>query len=167
MPEEYLKQYKNRQFYYDKNPFNRDKIYILPDQKLQGIRDLHKHKIPNLYYDLIMNSIYTDDYMSNAINNSYFLQRYIEEIVNRLCTECDYCIDVEVNPKKYLNTETKDHYAYIYRWIDYAINTCRYGYLNERMVDSVPMKHVETFMYRFIDLCVDRLMVYIIKNKDY
>jgi hypothetical protein len=160
MSETAVEQRPSTDIWYDKNPFtDNDEPYKLMDQKLNGAKDFSI--IPRSYYDFLWEGIPNDRYLLASIQNSYFLQDNITEILNRLCTECDGVIDVELYPEKYKSRSADAFITTIFNWFDYAINTCRYGYQNERMIDSITRDDIDIFISNITTYCADRLVIWV------
>ena len=96
------------------------------------------------------------------MNNSTFLHDYMDEIINRLCHECTFIAEVEMHPIDYENITKEDILPYMINWFDYAIETCRYGEKNERMIDTVARDDIDGFLEYIVDFCTLRLIMYVI-----
>lgn len=167
MSEQAVEQRPATDIFYDTDPFNYEVNirYIQSDQKLNGIRDFEKINIPYEYFELLMDAIMNDRYMILSVDNSYFLRSYLQEILNRLCTEYSYVINVELHPDRYQDITRESVMPELYKWFYYAIEVCRYGTLNERMIDSVCREDIDIFMDKIIILAADRLVMYVLRHR--
>lgn len=166
MSKEAVEQRPITDIYYDYNPFITDKQvrYIQADQKLAGPRDFST--IPKGYYDLLWDGLLNDVYFRQSIQNSTFLHSYMDEIINRFCHECGYITEIEKDPINHGDITKEEVLPYIINWFDYAIETCRYGELNERMIDTVERDDIDTFLEEIVDFCAERLVIYVINSNN-
>ena len=166
MSKEAVEQRPSTDIYYDYNPFITDKQvrYIQADQKLEGPRDFSV--IPQGYYDLLWDGLINDKYFRESINNSTFLHDNMDEIVNRLCHECTFITDIEIHPTNYRDITKDEIIPYMVNWFDYAIETCRYGEKNERMIDTVTREDIDYFLDKIVDFCANRLIVYVVNSNN-
>ena len=164
MSKEAVEQRPSTDIYYDYNPFITDKQvkYVQADQKLAGPRDFST--IPQGYYDLLWNGIQNDRYIRESMFNSTFLNRFMDEIINRLCHECTYIAEVEMHPIDHEDISKEEILPYMISWFDYAIETCRYGEQNERMIDTVTRDDIDIFLEYMVDFCADRLIMYVVNS---
>ena len=96
---------------------------------------------------------------------STFLRNYIVEILNRLCLECEFVRDVEINPRKYKNYHVDDCLPPIRDYLDWLINICRFGkYTVERMVDTVEQEKIDEFITVLSQEAAALLISYIISH---
>lgn len=164
MSQEAVQERPYTDIYFDYNPFNTDKQvrYVQADQKLQGPRDFST--IPQGYYDLLWDGIRNYRYLRESMINCRFLQDNMDEILNRLCHECTYIVEIEKHPIDYRDISKEDVLPDIVNWFDYAIETCRYGEKNERMIDTVSRDDIDIFLEKIADFCAERLIVYVLNN---
>lgn len=162
MSDKAVEQRPSTDIFYDHDPFIRGEQvrYIQADQKLAGIRDFSV--IPEGYNVLLWEGIRNDNYFRESINNSYFLRDFLGEILNRLCHECSKVVDIELHPHSYKHITKESLIKPIGNWFSYAIETCRYGDRNERMIDSITREDIDIFLEKIVDFAADRLMIYII-----
>lgn len=164
MSKEAVEQRPSTDIYFDYNPFITDKQvrYVQADQKLAGPRDFTS--IPKGYYDLLWDGILNDRYLRESMFNSTFLHDFMDEIINRLCHECTYIADIEMHPIDYEGITKDEIVPYMINWFDYAIETCRYGDRNERMIDTVTREDIDIFLEYIVDFCTDRLIMYVVNS---
>ena len=118
------------------------------------------------YYKSIWTSIQNDQTLRNYYNGSSFLYRNLPEITNRLCTECEFVINVERQPKKYIGYTAEDCLPDILKYLDWALNVCRYGTLTvEKMIDTVEQDKIDEFLSLFSYTCAINLAIYIINHQ--
>ena len=118
----------------------------------------------NEYYNLIWEGIHNDRTVTEYIEGSTFLTNYLEEITNRLCTECEYVMKVEQNPDRYRGLTVEDCLPDILLYFDYAFDNCRYG-TGERMIDSVEQVTIDEFKSLLGLLAAYRLVVYVLNHQ--
>ena len=163
---EAVEQRPDTDIYFDYNPFITDKQvrYVQADQKLAGPRDFST--IPRGYYDLLWDGLVNDRYLRESCHNSTYLHDYIDEILNRFCHECSYITDIEKHPIDHEDITKEEVLPYIINWFDYAIETCRYGEKNERMIDTVTRDDIDIFIDYIVDFCAERLIMYVVNNSN-
>lgn len=121
--------------------------------------------ITDEYYNIIWRSIVNNRQLFIYYNESSFLFKYLREITNRLCTECEFIIGVELEPKKYSTYTVEDCLPEILKYLDWALNVCRYGDTVERMIDTVEQEKIDEFLTIFSYSCAVDLLTYIIRHR--
>ena len=117
------------------------------------------------YYQLLWDGINNDSTLKKYLEESSFVFNYLVEITNRLCTECEYVMAVEKNPKRYRGLSIEDCLPDIIRYIDCAIDVYRYG-TGERMIDTVEQDKIDEFKYALSLLAAQRLVIYVSNNQN-
>lgn len=112
------------------------------------------------YYNLIWDGINNDPTCIKFLEESSFVSNYLEEITNRLCTECEYIMKVEKRPKDYTGITVEDCLPDIIKYFDYVFDVCRYG-TGERMIDTVEQDNIDEFKYNLSLLAALRLCIYV------
>ena len=97
------------------------------------------------YYDILWGIINIDSTCRKFLNESRFVRRYLTEITNRLCTECNFVKAVELQPSKYKHITIDECTPYIFNYLDVLINDCRFG-IGERMIDTVDKDNIDLFI---------------------
>jgi len=102
------------------------------------------------YYDLLWNGINNDIVCLQYLEESRFVQNYLPEITNRLCTECDFVKAVESQPSKYKDIITIEECTQqIFKFLDCMFNNTRFG-IGERMIDTVTQDNIDIFLSNLV-----------------
>lgn len=109
------------------------------------------------YFSLLVDGIYNDMLCRQYMEESTFLQAHLQEILNRICTECSYVKQVETYPSRYKRTPVEEFYNNIFNYLDYMLYECRYP-IGERMIDTVDKEHIEEFHERLATIAAQRLV---------
>ena len=117
------------------------------------------------YYNLLWNGIENDTTIKMFLAESRFVASYLFEITNRLCTECEYVMAVERNPKNYTTMTIDDCLPEIIKYLDYAFDICRYG-TGERMLDTVTQDNIDQLKYSLSLLAAQRHIIYVNQNQN-
>ena len=112
------------------------------------------------YYDILWDGINNDSVCLKYLNESSFISNHLTEITNRLCTECDYVTAVELQPAKYKNTPVDEFTQKIFAYLDFMLNTERYG-TGERMIDTVEQLNIDIFLSNLALIAANRLFYWI------
>lgn len=128
-------------------------------------RDKPFGAIPDEYYYSLWQGIANDATCMKYINGSSFIQKYLPEITNRLCTECEFVTEIELNPSRYIGYSTEDCLPPILRYLDWALNTCRYGKNTvEKMENTVEQDNIDEFLSTVSLIAAERLAIYITRH---
>ena len=117
------------------------------------------------YYNLVWDGINNNGTCLRFLAESSFVANYLEEITNRLCTECLFVIDVEKNPKHYKGKVSEDFLPEIINFFDYAFDICRYG-TGERMIDTVEQDNIDELKYVLSIIAALRLELYVSRHQN-
>ena len=113
------------------------------------------------YYDLLWDAINNDNICIKYLTESRFVKRYLTEITNRLCTECDFVKAVESQPTKYKETITVEECTQqIFKFLDCMINNTRFG-IGERMIDTVEQDNIDIFLSNLVIIAAIKLVSWV------
>lgn len=116
------------------------------------------------YYDILWDGINNDSICLKYLDESRFIKAHLKEITNRICTECKYVKNIELQPNKYKDTINLDEcISNIFKYLDTLINDTRFG-TGERMIDTVDKTNIDIFISNLVLIAANRL-VYWVKQK--
>lgn len=114
------------------------------------------------YFDNLTNLIGVEPRLHYIFLHSNFLRKYITEILNRLCLECDFVREIEEHPERYTDYTKDDVYQPIYDFLDWLFNTCRFGKNTvEKFVDTVEQDIIDEFHELLASNAASLLIMYI------